>query len=173
MILNRPYQNRLAPRGVQDRLDQKRSGAFSIGAGDSGVGDALGRAFIEIGTQSRQGAASVDNLGPGNSGTRSLGGGIRNDCCRSGGDGLVDEAIAVTGLALHRDKNVAWPQSAGIILHTGDRRIAALREHFRALEQLLEGHWSDSIARFRLRKLCSERTGARNLFKLSSERSKG
>src|SRR5712671_56817 len=143
MILNRPYQNRLAPGSVQDRLDQKRSGAFSIGPSDSGVGDALGRTLVEVGTDSRQGATSVDNLGPGNSGARSLGSGIRNDCNRSDSDGLVDEAIAINRLALHRDKNLARPHAAGVILHTGDRRIAALREHFRALEKLLEGHWSD------------------------------
>src|SRR5580765_389879 len=51
--------------------------------------------------------------------------------------------IAVAGLPLHRDKDRAGADAAGIVLHSGDRRIAALREHFRALEQLLEGHRSD------------------------------
>src|SRR5712671_5738809 len=48
VILDCSYQSRLASCCAQDRLDQKCRGALSVGAGDSGVDDAVGGAVIEV-----------------------------------------------------------------------------------------------------------------------------
>src|SRR6202158_3702168 len=58
-------------------------------------------------------------------------------------DGLIDEPIAVTGLTLHGNKNSSRTHPPGIVFHTGNGRVPALREDLGALEELLECHWSD------------------------------
>ncbi len=143
VIFDGSDQRGLPPGRLKYGFDKEGGRAFSVRASDSGIRHSFGGTFVEIRAQAGERAASVHDLRPGNCGTRSFGRGVGDDGNRSGGDGLINEAIAVAGLALHRDKNRSRAHSPGIVLHPGNARVSALRENLGALQELLECHWSD------------------------------
>jgi hypothetical protein len=85
----------------------------------------------------------VHDLRPGYRRARCLGCGVGNDRNRSGSDRLINEAIAVAGLTLHRDKNSSRAHPPGVIFETGNARISAAGQDLSAFEKLFERHWSD------------------------------
>ena len=133
----------LRPGRLKYGFDEEGGRAFSVRACDSSIRNSLGGTFVEIRAQAGKRAASVQDLRPGDAGTRNFGRGVGDDGNRSGGDGLINEAIAVAGLALHGDKNRPRTHPPGIVFHSGNARVSALREDLGALQELLEGHWSD------------------------------
>jgi hypothetical protein len=56
---------------------------------------------------------------------------------------LIDEPIAVAGLALHGDKNSSRAHPPGIVFHPSNGRVSALGQNLGALQELLECHCSD------------------------------
>jgi hypothetical protein len=143
VIFDGPNQRRLASGRLQYRFDQKGGCALSICAGNSSVRNALGRTFVEIRAQPSKRAASTHDLCPANRRARRFARSVGDDGNRSGSDGLIDEAIAVVGLALHGDKHSSGAHSPGIVFHTRNGRVSALGENLGALQELLERHWSD------------------------------
>jgi hypothetical protein len=85
----------------------------------------------------------MHDLRPGNRGARRFGRRVGDYGNRSGGNGLIDESIAVAGLAFHGDKNRSRAHPPGIVFHPGNGRVPALGEDLGTLQELLEGHWSD------------------------------
>ena len=87
----------------------------------------------------------MSDLGPCDRGARCFLRGVGYDGDGSRSDGLVDEAIAVAGLAFHGDKDRARTHAPGIVFHACNRRVSALGEDFGAIQQLLEVHCSDYL----------------------------
>lgn len=147
VVFNRANERGLASRSVQDRFDDERGRAFSVCAGDTGIGDVLGGTIVEAGAQAGESTTAMRDLRPGNCGTRSFGGGVGDDGYGAGGDGLIDETIAVAFFSLHGDENRSGLHAARIVLYSADGRItgrvSALGEDFDAIEKLLELHGSD------------------------------
>jgi hypothetical protein len=56
---------------------------------------------------------------------------------------LINEAIAVAGLALHGDENGSRAHPPGIVLHSSNGRVSVLGENLGTLQELLECHWND------------------------------
>jgi hypothetical protein len=82
----------------------------------------------------------MHNLRPGNRRTRRFTRGVGNDGNGSGSDRLIDEPIAVAGLALHGDKNSSRTHPPGIVFHTGNARVSTQRKNLGALQKLFERH---------------------------------
>src|SRR5208337_2027456 len=143
VIFDGPDQSGLSSSRLKDGFDEKCSRAFSVGARNSGIRNSLRRTFVEICAQAGKRAASMHNLRPGNRGPRHFGSRVGNNSNCPRGNRLIDEAIPVASLPLHRDKNRSWPHPPRIVLHPANARVSALREELGALQELLEGHWSD------------------------------
>ena len=62
MIFDGADENGFAGGGVEDGFDDKGGGAFSVGACDAGIGDALGGTLVEICAEAGEGAAAVRHL---------------------------------------------------------------------------------------------------------------
>ena len=56
---------------------------------------------------------------------------------------LIDEAISVGTLAMHRDKNRSRLYPTRVVFHTGDVRVAALAKELGAIQKMLERHWGN------------------------------
>src|ERR1700722_1700571 len=142
VIFDCPDQRGLAPSRPKNRFNQEGGCTLSVGPCNPGIRNALGRTFVEICAQAGEGATSMHDLPPRDSGARHFGRGISDNRNRSRSDRLINEAIAVASLALHRDKSSPWTHPSGIVFYSSNARVPALGEDLGALQKLLECHWS-------------------------------
>ena len=140
MIFDGPDQRALAARGGKNGFEQKCGRTFPVGAGDAGDGQPLGRLLVEVGAEPRQRPASVRHLRPGHVRAGLLSRGVGNDRDCACGDRLIDELVSITRFAPHGDKGIARLDPARVILQPADAGIAALRKHFRAVQEFEESH---------------------------------
>ena len=140
VIFDGPDQRALAASGGQNGFDQKRSGTFPIRAGDAGDGEKLGGFLIKVGAQSRQRATPMGNLRPRHRWPRFFGRGIRNDRNRTRRNCLIDKFISITRFTVHGNKDVPGLDSARVVFQPADPRVAALGEHFSAVQEFEESH---------------------------------
>src|ERR1700758_2306957 len=126
MIFNGSNQRGFAAGSLQYGFDEERSRALPVRAGDSTISNSFGGTFVEIRTEASEGAPSMQDLRPSHCGTRHLGCGVTDYGNRSGRDSLINKAITVASLALHRDKDAPGPHSAGIIFHTSNAWVPIL-----------------------------------------------
>src|SRR6185437_4665046 len=119
---------------AEDRLHNKRRGALAVGSGNAGNGQPLRWMAIKIRTQSRQGAASVGNLRPGNIRTRLFGRGIAYNRDRSRHNRLIDKFVSIARFAAHRHEGITSLDLTRIVFEPEDLRIAALGKDFRSVE---------------------------------------
>jgi hypothetical protein len=80
------------------------------------------------------------NLRPSYAGARLFGGRVGDDGYRSGGDGLVDEFIAIAGFTPHGNKQVSRLHAPGVVLKVAHRGIPVPAEHLRPLQKLFKRH---------------------------------
>src|SRR3984957_9107757 len=113
VIFDRPDERGFAPCRRKNGLNQEGGCTLSVGARNSGIRNALGRTFIEICAQAGEGATSMLDLRPRDSGARHFVRRIGDNRDGSSSDRLIYEAIAVAGLALHRDKNTSGTHLSG------------------------------------------------------------
>ena len=140
VIFDGPDQRALAARGGKNGFEQECGRTFPVRAGDAGDGQPLGRLLVEVGAEPRQRPASVRHLGPGYIRTGPFGRGVGNDRDRSCRDRLVDEFVPITRFAPHGDKGIARLDPARVILQAADTGVAALRKHFRTVQEFEESH---------------------------------
>jgi len=73
-------------------------------------------------------------------------------------DSLVDEFVSITRFTLHGDEGIARLDPARVVFQPADAGVAALREHFGAVQEFDESHYLDSSAPSRLNKCHPERS---------------
>src|ERR1700684_405331 len=140
MIFNGTDQKAPALCRPQNRLDQKRGCAFSIRSSNARHRNFSGWLTVVICAKSSQSFTSMGYLRPRYALPRLFRRRVCNDRDCPSGDRLIDKAISVAGFAFHRDKEIAMLDPSRVVLKSGDIRIAALRQHLDAIENILKIH---------------------------------
>ncbi len=127
VIFDGADEDGFARGGVEERFDEKRRGGFAVGASDAGGFEGAFRMMEECGGGFGEGATAVIDFEDGDFGLvdeEMIEGGRRigDDADGSGGESLVDVAIAVGGSALHGDEDCAGADAARIVFNAGDGR---------------------------------------------------
>jgi hypothetical protein len=114
MIFDRPHQHRFATGRIEHRVQQKRCRRLAVGPGYAGQHNLRFGAAEEIRADRRHRSPSAARGNFGDTDIRiapccirKRGGRIRDHRGRSLCDGFADVAIAIRGLALHRQKQRA------------------------------------------------------------------
>src|SRR5215470_17690521 len=95
---------------------------------------------VKIRAKPGQGSAAMGHDGPSNALPRTLRLGVRDHRDGSGSDRLINKFVSIAGLATHGEEHITLLDATRVVLQSGDARLAALGQHFRAVKNFLEGH---------------------------------
>jgi hypothetical protein len=147
VVFNGPDQSAFSPSRGQNRFHQKRGRAFSVRSRDARYRNSLRRLLVKVRAQPRQSPPTMRHERPGHALARLLRRRIRNHRHRSRLNGAIDKAVAVGSFAAHGHEQASRFDSPRVVFHTTHFRVPALREDFRSIQQMLEGHRSELYGR--------------------------